>query len=128
VKSSPSFWGNSKTSRTRKRAPSKPKIRWDVLGLQDPARTASTRSIEDIRSEVLSLASRGLRAGTRARSDAKDASRGSDAHQPAHGVVALPRNMGETGSRPCEHRPRRTPSEDQAKQPTPNAHARNRAS
>jgi hypothetical protein len=64
-------WGASKTSRKRKRTVLKPKIRWDVLGLQDPHLEGPSVSIEDIRRQVTSLASRGLGPGTRSRSSAK---------------------------------------------------------
>lgn len=74
MKTSTPFWGTGKTSRKRKRTVSKTKIRWDLLGLQDPARTASTPSIEDIRCEIISLASRGLGQGAGSRSDVKDSS------------------------------------------------------
>jgi hypothetical protein len=64
-------WGASKSSRKRKRTVLKPKIRWDVLGLQDPHLEGPSVSIEDIRRQVTSLASRGLGPGTRSRSGAK---------------------------------------------------------
>ena len=77
MKTSTPFWGTGKTSRKRKRTVRKTKIRWHLLGLQDPAHTALRPSIEDIRYEVISMASRGLGQGARSRSDVKDASRGS---------------------------------------------------
>lgn len=46
---------SKKTTRT-----SKPKIRWDLLGLSDPSLAESTTSMETIRREVSLLASRGL--------------------------------------------------------------------
>ena len=49
----------------------KTKIRWNLLGLQDPACVESTPSMEDIRREIISMASRGLGAGPRSSSDAK---------------------------------------------------------
>jgi hypothetical protein len=55
-------WG---TSRKRKRTVLKTKLRWDLLGLQDPAHAASTRSMEAIRRQIISAASQGL--GTDAR-------------------------------------------------------------
>jgi hypothetical protein len=64
-------WGANKASRKRKRTVLKPKIRWDVLGLQDPLLEGPSVSIEDIRRQVTSLASRGLGPGTRSRSVAK---------------------------------------------------------
>ena len=73
-----SVWGANKAARKRKRTVRKAKIRWDRLGLQDPALEGPTVSMEDIRRQVTSLASRGLGPGTRSRSGAKDS--------PAHSV------------------------------------------
>lgn len=61
-------WGSNKAMRKRKRTVPKTKIRWDVLGLQDPDLEGPSPSIEDIRRQVTSLASRGLGPGTRSRS------------------------------------------------------------
>ena len=66
-----SSWGSSKTSRKGRRTMTKTKIRWDVLGLQDPARTSPSTSIEEIRRQVTSMASHGLDPGTRSRSTPK---------------------------------------------------------
>jgi hypothetical protein len=66
-------WKGSKAARKRIRPLSKPKIRWTVLGLQDPADGVSSTSMEDIRRQVSSLASRGFGAGTRSRSMPQDA-------------------------------------------------------
>lgn len=74
MKTSTPFWGTGKASRKRKRSVSKLKIRWHLLGLQDPACAASTPSIKDIRCEIISMASRGLGQGARSRSDVKGAS------------------------------------------------------
>lgn len=65
-------WGANKATRKRKRALRKPKIRWDVLGLQDPQIEGPSVSMEDIRRQVTSLASRGFGSGTRSRSGAKN--------------------------------------------------------
>ncbi|MGQ0666076.1 MAG: hypothetical protein ACT4O4_03495 [Nitrospiraceae bacterium] len=65
-------WGTGKGSRKRKRTVSKTKIRWDLLGLQDPGRMASTPSMEDIRSQIISMSSQGL--GAASRSDVKNVS------------------------------------------------------
>jgi hypothetical protein len=65
-------WGANKAGRKRKRTVLKPKIRWDVLGLQDPQIEGPSVSMEDIRRQVTSLASRGLGPGTRSRSGAKN--------------------------------------------------------
>jgi hypothetical protein len=65
-------WKVGRAARKRILPSSKPKIRWDVLGLQDPAEAVSSVSMEDIRRQVSSLASRGFGAGTRSRSVPKD--------------------------------------------------------
>lgn len=62
-----SSWGSSRTSRKGRRTVVKTKIRWDLLGLQDPVLTGPTQSMEDIRRQVSSLASRGFGSGTRSR-------------------------------------------------------------
>ncbi len=68
-------WGGNKAARKRKRPVSKLKIRWDVLGLQPVSSEDQSPSIEDIRRQVTSLASRGFGQETRLRSVAKDAPR-----------------------------------------------------
>jgi hypothetical protein len=66
-----SVWRRSKSAAKRKRPVHKPKICWDSLGL--PATTHETvASIEEIRRQVTSLASRGFGQGTRSRSEAKE--------------------------------------------------------
>jgi hypothetical protein len=67
-------WGTGKAARKRKRPIHRTKIRWDLLGLQDPGRMASPPSMEDIRRQIISMASHGLGPDTRLRSGAKDAS------------------------------------------------------
>jgi hypothetical protein len=49
----------------------KPKIRWELLGLSDPDLAEPTTSIDTIRKEVLSLASRGFGSDIRSRSIAQ---------------------------------------------------------
>ena len=63
-------WG-TKASHRRKRAIRRTKVRWDLLGLQDPERTMSTMSIDDIRRQIISAASQGLSPDTLSRSDGK---------------------------------------------------------
>jgi hypothetical protein len=75
-------WKVGKAARKRVLPSSKPKIRWAVLGLQDPAEEASSLSMEDIRRQVSSLASRGFGAGTRSRSVSKD-SEPLETHEPS---------------------------------------------
>lgn len=62
-----SVWKSSKAGKRKNRPVSKPKIRWELLGLSDPYLTKSGTSIESIRKEVSSLASRGFGQGTRSR-------------------------------------------------------------
>lgn len=57
-----SSWGDGKTSRKRKQTALKAKIRWDVIGLQDPKLMTTTPSMEYIRSQIISMASEGLEA------------------------------------------------------------------
>ena len=56
----------------KNRRTSKPKIRWDLLGLTDPSLVETTTSIETIRREVSLLASRGFGQETTIRSRAQD--------------------------------------------------------
>ncbi|MDC8447938.1 MAG: hypothetical protein LV473_06245 [Nitrospira sp.] len=63
-------WG-TKASHRRKRAIRRTKVRWDLLGLQDPERAMSTMSIDDIRRQIISAASQGLSPDTLSRSDEK---------------------------------------------------------
>jgi hypothetical protein len=67
-----SVWRRNKSTAKRKLPVHKPKICWDTLGL--PAAThEAVASIEEIRRQVTSLASRGFGQGTRSRSEAQDA-------------------------------------------------------
>jgi len=65
-------WGANTATRRRKRPVLKPKIRWDVLGLQAPQIEGPSVSMEDIRRQVTSLASRGFGSGTRSRPGEKN--------------------------------------------------------
>lgn len=76
-------WGGNKAARKRKRPVQKLKIRWDLLGLHDASKDVPSRSIEDIRRQVTSLASQGFGPETTSRSSAKDA--------PARTVKASPK-------------------------------------
>jgi len=80
-----SSWGSSKSSRKGRRTVFKTKIRWDLLGLQDPSLAGSSQSMDDIRRQVTSLASRGFGSGTRSRSRLKETpgTSGSEAVAPA---------------------------------------------
>jgi hypothetical protein len=56
----------------KNRRTSKPKIRWDLLGLSDPSLAESTTSIDTIRREVSLLASSGFGRETTIPSAAQD--------------------------------------------------------
>jgi hypothetical protein len=66
-------WRADKTRKNRARATRKPKIRWEVLGLPSPLDTSLTPSMEDIRRQVSSMASRGFGQGTRSRTAEREA-------------------------------------------------------
>jgi hypothetical protein len=53
-------WGSNKN---RTRGIRKPKVRWEVLGLQNPLDGRLMTSMEDIRQQALSLANAGLKQG-----------------------------------------------------------------
>jgi hypothetical protein len=65
-------WKGNNVGKKKTRPAYKPKIRWELLGLSDPDLTESTTSIETIRKEVSSLASRGFGQGTRSRLTGQD--------------------------------------------------------
>ena len=67
-----SVWKSNKAGKRKNRPVSKPKIRWELLGLSDPDLTKSRTSIETIRKEVSSLARRGFGQGTRSRTTEQD--------------------------------------------------------
>ncbi len=58
--------GNRKTDRG-KRVREKPKIRWQYLGLKDPAEESQSPSMAEIRRQVVTLSSRGLGQAARSR-------------------------------------------------------------
>ncbi len=64
-------WG-AKAPHRRKRVVLRTKVRWEILGLQDPAQSSSSQSIEDIRRQISSAASSGLSSDTLSRSGLKD--------------------------------------------------------
>lgn len=57
------------------------KVRWEKLGLQDPAGSSSATSIEDLRRQITSAASQGLSPDTVSRSQQKDRRPGLGAKQ-----------------------------------------------
>lgn len=64
-------WG-AKAPHRRKRVVLRTRVRWEILGLQDPALSSSSPSIEDLRRQIASAASSGLSSDTLCRSDQKD--------------------------------------------------------
>lgn len=60
-------WG-TKSPNKRRRVVLRTKVRWEKLGLQDPAGSASVPSIEDLRRQIASAASQGLSPDTVSRS------------------------------------------------------------
>jgi hypothetical protein len=67
-------WG-TKSSHRRKRSILRTKVRWEVLGLQNPASSSSAPSIEDIRRQIISASSYGLSPDTLARTQTKGPAR-----------------------------------------------------
>ena len=68
-----SGWRADKTRKNRARATRKPKIRWELLGLPNPIDSSLRTSMEDIRRQVSSMASRGFGQGTRSRTAEREA-------------------------------------------------------
>ncbi len=64
-------WG-TKAPHRRKRAILRTKVRWEMLGLQDPTQSSLAPSIEDIRRQITSAASQGLSPDTLSRSREKE--------------------------------------------------------
>lgn len=64
-------WG-TKAPHRRKQAILRTKVRWERLGLEDPAHAPSALSIEDIRRQITSAASQGLSPDTVSRSHRTD--------------------------------------------------------
>jgi hypothetical protein len=63
-----SVWKGNKTGKKKTRPAYKPKIRWELLGLSDPDVSPAEESMDAIRKEVSTLASRGFGPGTLVRS------------------------------------------------------------
>ena len=59
-------------AQTKKVSIGKRKFHWDVLGLENPAETLSTSSIENVRRQIISASNHGLSPETPARSRKKD--------------------------------------------------------
>jgi len=64
-------WGANASYR-RKRVVPRTKVRWEMLGLRDPAQSSSSPSIEALRRQIISAASSGLSSDTLSRSGQKD--------------------------------------------------------
>ena len=71
-------WG-TKSPNKRRRVVLRTKVRWEKLGLQDPAGLSSAPSIEDLRRQITSAASQGLSPDTVSRSQQQDGRPGSGA-------------------------------------------------
>jgi hypothetical protein len=56
-------WGSKKS----RKQPIKPKIRWELLGLEEPVAKESTASIEELRQQISSAAGQGLSPGLKRR-------------------------------------------------------------
>lgn len=65
-------WPSNASKNKTKRVIRKPKIRWQALGLADPADKQSAMSMDDIRREVATLSSRGFGQGARSRAMGQD--------------------------------------------------------
>lgn len=65
-------WPSNVSKNKVKRVIRKPKIRWQALGLADPADKHATLSMDEIRREVATLSSRGFGQGARSRTAAQD--------------------------------------------------------
>jgi hypothetical protein len=63
-------WG-TKSPHQRRRVVLRTKVRWEMLGLQDPTQLSSSPSIEDIRRQISLAARQGLCSGTVSRSQQK---------------------------------------------------------
>lgn len=60
-------WPGNASKNKVKRVIRKPKIRWQALGLTDPADKHAALSMDEIRREVATLSSRGFGQGVRSR-------------------------------------------------------------
>lgn len=70
-------WPSNASKSKNKRVVRKPKIRWQALGLADPAGKQAALSMDEIRREVATLSSRGFGQGARSRAITQD-SQGAD--------------------------------------------------
>jgi hypothetical protein len=68
------FWKTKGLPKRRMRGHKK-SLRWEVLGLQDPATISCAPSIEDVRRQIISASRHGLSPDTLARSQKKQGMR-----------------------------------------------------
>ena len=66
-------WRGNKQIDKKKRVRSKPKIRWQELGLTDPAEKRASISLDEIRRQVVMMSSQGLGQDTRLRPGVRSA-------------------------------------------------------
>jgi hypothetical protein len=86
-------WRSGKPGKKKTRPAYRPKIRWELLGLTNPDTDEPATSIETIRKEVSSLASRGFGQGTRSRST----NQGAKSHDKSpHAASRRPKRRGAT--------------------------------
>ena len=84
--------GNKHTHK-KKRVRHKPKIRWQLLGLADPADEHTSISMDEIRRQVVMMSGMGLGQAVRPRPGARSA-QGNGSHDPAE--PGLKRHRGAT--------------------------------
>ena len=89
-----SAWG-TKSPHKRRRVALRTKVRWELLGLQDPTQSSSAPSIEDIRRQISLAASQGLHSGTVSRSQQKG-----DRTKPGPKVSVATHKRGATSKEP----------------------------
>ncbi|UVT14273.1 MAG: hypothetical protein H8K04_10380 [Nitrospira sp.] len=65
----------TKASPRRRKVHGKKTLRWDVLGLRDPAMTSATLSIEQVRRLIIEASNCGFSSATLARSQEKNGQR-----------------------------------------------------
>ncbi len=74
------MWRVNKHARKKKRVKHKPKIRWQQLGLAEPAEVQPSLSMDEVRRQVVMMSSEGLGQGARSRPRGRSVgSQGSDA-------------------------------------------------
>lgn len=87
-------WPGNVSKNKIKRVIRKPKIRWQALGLTDPADKHAALSMDEIRREVATLSSRGFGQGARSRTIPQDL-RSAERHGPQEGAKKLRRGASQ---------------------------------